>query len=158
MTLRPGLSARLALFAIRGYQRYLSPIKGFSCALRIATGGDSCSAYGYRVIARTGLRVGLRLLRRRLNGCAHISRQAAHVLNPSFAKQAGHCDLAFDVADFSMCCDIASCGCDLYPSNRKANGNSSGKIRRSPPTDELTAARARVEAAKRARQQDRSPR
>jgi putative component of membrane protein insertase Oxa1/YidC/SpoIIIJ protein YidD len=37
---------RLALAAIRGYQRWISPRKGFRCALRTATGGDSCSAYG----------------------------------------------------------------------------------------------------------------
>jgi putative component of membrane protein insertase Oxa1/YidC/SpoIIIJ protein YidD len=39
-----------ALAAIRGYQRFLSPLKGFSCALRVFTGDESCSAYGDRVI------------------------------------------------------------------------------------------------------------
>jgi putative component of membrane protein insertase Oxa1/YidC/SpoIIIJ protein YidD len=39
MTRRPGLRERFALCAIRGYQRFLSPYKGFSCALRVATGG-----------------------------------------------------------------------------------------------------------------------
>ena len=63
---QPGLAARWALRAIRAYQRHLSPRKGFCCAHRGATGGDSCSAHGYRVIARCGLRKGLRLLRRRL--------------------------------------------------------------------------------------------
>jgi putative component of membrane protein insertase Oxa1/YidC/SpoIIIJ protein YidD len=59
-------AAALALAAIRFYQRHISPHKGFSCALRVATGGASCSAYGYAVIARFGLVRGLGLLQRRL--------------------------------------------------------------------------------------------
>jgi putative component of membrane protein insertase Oxa1/YidC/SpoIIIJ protein YidD len=43
-------AAALALAAIRCYQRRISPHKGFSCALRVATGGAGCSAYGYAVI------------------------------------------------------------------------------------------------------------
>jgi len=39
----------LALWAIRAYQRHLSPWKGFRCAYRVLTGRDSCSAYGYKV-------------------------------------------------------------------------------------------------------------
>jgi putative component of membrane protein insertase Oxa1/YidC/SpoIIIJ protein YidD len=61
MSDRTGLAARCALAAIRAYQRHLSPRKGFSCALRGATGGRSCSAYGYRAIALCGLGKGLRL-------------------------------------------------------------------------------------------------
>ncbi|ATD62555.1 MAG: membrane protein insertion efficiency factor YidD [Janthinobacterium svalbardensis] len=59
----------LALWAIRAYQRYVSPRKGFSCVYRVLTGGTSCSNYGYRVIARHGLRPGLVLLQRRLCAC-----------------------------------------------------------------------------------------
>lgn len=60
---------RLVLAAIRLYQRWLSPHKGFVCAYRVYTGRDSCSAYGYRVINRYGALVGLALLRRRLADC-----------------------------------------------------------------------------------------
>jgi uncharacterized protein len=72
------LPARVALLAIRIYQRYLSPRKGYTCALRAATGADGCSAYGYSVIERRGLMAGLRLLRRRLDMCAlaHLNGQA----------------------------------------------------------------------------------
>lgn len=56
-----GVGRFLALAAIRGYQRWLSPRKGFCCAFRAATGGDSCSRYGCRVIERFGLRCGLGL-------------------------------------------------------------------------------------------------
>jgi putative component of membrane protein insertase Oxa1/YidC/SpoIIIJ protein YidD len=98
---------RLALLSIRGYQRYLSPIKGFSCALRVATGGASCSAYGYRAIQRRGVRRGLPLLRRRLAACGDIHRQNVAVRNLSLRNQGGFCDLPCD----SPGCDLP--GCDL---------------------------------------------
>jgi putative component of membrane protein insertase Oxa1/YidC/SpoIIIJ protein YidD len=117
MTRRPGFRERLALCAIRGYQRFLSPYKGFSCALRSATGGDSCSAYGYRAIRRGGLRVGLRLLRQRMHLCGHVHRRPATVRHPLLHAQRGHCDLSCDVPSCDVpSCDTPSCdlpGCDL---------------------------------------------
>jgi putative component of membrane protein insertase Oxa1/YidC/SpoIIIJ protein YidD len=94
----------LALMAIRGYQRYLSPHKGFVCAFRVHTGRDSCSAYGYRVIARYGMGQGIALLRRRL--CACGEQYAMHtptqpLLSPTLRHQGGFCDLPS--------CDIPSC-------------------------------------------------
>ena len=107
----------LALAAIRGYQRWISPHKGFCCALRAITGADSCSAYGYHVIERFGLRRGLGLLGRRLELCGHVHRSAAPdarplppspaVRNPWRHKEQGHCDVPCD----SPGCD--SPGCDL---------------------------------------------
>jgi putative component of membrane protein insertase Oxa1/YidC/SpoIIIJ protein YidD len=117
---------RVALAAIRGYQRWISPHKGFCCALRAHTGADSCSAYGYLVIERFGLRRGLGLLDRRLELCGHVHRShaaAAHpapaprpgpaVRNPWRHKEQGVCDVP--------CCslggdllDLASCGCDIW--------------------------------------------
>jgi putative component of membrane protein insertase Oxa1/YidC/SpoIIIJ protein YidD len=102
---------RVALAAIRGYQRWISPHKGFCCALRAATGGDSCSAYGYQVIARFGLRSGLGLLDRRLALCGHVHRRsgplrpAPAVRNPWRHKEQGHCDVPCD----SPSCDLPSC-------------------------------------------------
>jgi putative component of membrane protein insertase Oxa1/YidC/SpoIIIJ protein YidD len=105
MTRRPGFRERLALSAIRGYQRFLSPYKGFSCALRVATGGDSCSAYGYRAIRRGGLQVGLRLLRQRMHLCGHVHRRPAAARHPLLHAQRGHCDLSCDVP--------TDCSCDV---------------------------------------------
>lgn len=73
-------------------------------------GRDSCSAYGYRVIERHGLRVGLPLLQRRLHACGerHRQHQALHAKGRSarYRAQAGHCDLP--VADCGDCaCDCA---------------------------------------------------
>jgi uncharacterized protein len=102
-----------ALTAIRMYQRYLSPIKGFSCAYRVHAGGESCSVYGYRVIDRYGIRTGIALLRRRLDACAHLHRQHASIkpehragLASKAKFQAGFCDVPCDG------CDVGTAGCD----------------------------------------------
>lgn len=102
----------LALWAIRAYQRHVSPWKGFSCAYRVLTGGDSCSAYGYRAIARHGLRVGLPVLQRRLRACGEQQRQHralhAHGRRARHRAQAGYCDLpAADCGDCDCACDCA---------------------------------------------------
>ncbi|WP_228061460.1 membrane protein insertion efficiency factor YidD [[Phormidium] sp. LEGE 05292] len=46
---------QIACTSISGYQKYLSPHKGFSCAHRILYGGESCSAYIKRIVAQKGL-------------------------------------------------------------------------------------------------------
>lgn len=115
---------RLALAAIRAYQRWLSPHKGFVCAFRVHTGRDSCSAYGYRVIQRCGVPAGLALLRRRLAECGKQHRLHAppHSPQKSLRHQAGYCDAPCDVPScgapcelpaLDTACNVASCGCDL---------------------------------------------
>lgn len=124
-----------ALWAIRSYQRYLSPYKGFSCAFRAHTGRDSCSAYGYRVIARHGVWRGLALLDRRLCACGVKHRLHAPPALPhkhgAFRHQAGFCDLPCDLPCDGPCdspgggkgmggaaqcaCDaLSNCGCDVF--------------------------------------------
>jgi putative component of membrane protein insertase Oxa1/YidC/SpoIIIJ protein YidD len=92
-------AAALALAAIRFYQRFISPYKGFSCALRVATGGASCSAYGHAVIARFGLVRGLGLLQRRFELCGHVYLRA-HACPPPHPRlqyQRGFCDAPCDL-------------------------------------------------------------
>ena len=105
---------RLALCAIRAYQRFLSPWKGFSCSYRVLTGHDSCSTYGYRVIARHGLRIGLPLLQRRLRACGERHRQHL-ALHPQVRRrvrrqaQAGFCDCDVPLLDCACdCADVAN--------------------------------------------------
>ena len=112
MARRAGLLASLALRAIRAYQRFLSPRKGFSCAYRCATGRDGCSGYGYRVIGSFGLLAGLALLRRRLRLCGETHRRRPVVPNPVLYYQRGDCDLPCDIP-----CDAVGCPCDCS-SNR----------------------------------------
>lgn len=125
MNRRPGLLASLALCAIRGYQRHLSPHKGFRCAYRCATGRDGCSGYGYRVIGRFGLLAGLKLLRRRLRLCGETYRRRLVVPDPVLRYQRGECDPGCDasclpdlpcngrgVAEAGDC--ACNCGGDLF--------------------------------------------
>lgn len=106
---------RLALAAIRGYQRWLSPLKGFSCAFRVWSGAESCSAYGYRVIERFGLRRGLGLLDRRLALCGHVHRRmhaaSTPVPHPLRRKQRGYCDVPCDCNGPD--CDLNGCACSV---------------------------------------------
>lgn len=115
----------LALWAIRAYQRYVSPRKGFSCAYRVLTGRDSCSAYGYKVIAHHGLRPGLVLLQRRLRTCGERHRQhlALHPQARRSARrqaQAGYCDCNVPLADCGCdCADVANVLSCNWPDRNK---------------------------------------
>jgi putative component of membrane protein insertase Oxa1/YidC/SpoIIIJ protein YidD len=122
------LLASFALRAIRGYQRYLSPYKGFSCAYRCATGRDGCSGYGYRVIDRFGLGPGLALLRRRLHRCGETHRSHASTPNPLLHYQRGECDLPCDLP-----CDASGwtpCDCSCNPLERYLGRKFEGAKRR----------------------------
>jgi putative component of membrane protein insertase Oxa1/YidC/SpoIIIJ protein YidD len=101
----------LALAGIHGYQRWISPYKGFQCAYRLHTGCASCSALGHRVIRRFGVWNGLPLLRERMARCGAVHeahrRQQADLVAPGAvaaaeaamahrrppAAQRGDCDL-----------------------------------------------------------------
>jgi len=95
------MAKALALAAIRFYQKSISPRKGFCCAYAAHTGRGSCSALGYRAIARYGVWRGLAVLDARLEKCgqAHRRRHPRGAL----AKQAGFLDCGG--------CDAP--GCDL---------------------------------------------
>jgi uncharacterized protein len=104
----------IALLAIRAYQRFISPYKGFRCAYRVHTGRCSCSGLGYRAVRRYGVAGGIGVLRHRLARCGDVHRiycPKAH----SLSKQAGVCDVG--CVDFGGCdapsgsaiCDVCSC-------------------------------------------------
>lgn len=57
--------------AISGYQRYLSPRKGFCCAHRTLHGGLSCSEFGRRVVLRYGIIHFVLLQARRFSRCSN---------------------------------------------------------------------------------------
>jgi uncharacterized protein len=115
------LLANIALALIRGYQSYLSPRKGFSCAYRVHTGGHSCSAFGHRAISRRGLVTGLVLLHRRLARCSwshhqHQLRRSAYQSNfIDGAGDCGGCDAAAcELPSFhAIGSDVGGCGCDV---------------------------------------------
>lgn len=138
---------RLALWAIRGYMRFISPYKGFRCAYRVYTGGASCSQLGYRAIRRHGLVRGFGLLRARTYRCGVAHRRyAAHSGTPG-GKQRGDCDPGCDFpcdgcadrptwrwlsrwADALSCCDIGSCDWPSRDSKRGKDGKRRGFLPR----------------------------
>jgi len=58
-----------AVLAIGGYQRYISPYKGYRCAYATHHGDLSCSQYGKRAIQSHGVIGGLMLLGQRFDDC-----------------------------------------------------------------------------------------
>jgi putative component of membrane protein insertase Oxa1/YidC/SpoIIIJ protein YidD len=147
-------AAALALAAIRFYQRRISPHKGFSCALRVATGGASCSAYGYAVIERFGLLRGLGLLQRRFELCAHVHGRlrTSPPPHPRLRYQRGFCDAPACDGPCDLPChghggcmsadtalDLAGCVCDA--DNCRTSRRRGGRAR---TTEELDAEAERV--------------
>lgn len=122
---------RLVLAAIRCYQRYVSPHKGYGCAYRMHTGRHGCSALGYRAVRRFGALGGLKVLRRRLYLCGVAYRRHAEFPRRPHRYQRGDCDPGcavpcdFDlpsgrtcstVADVAQCLDCGSCD---WPERKK---------------------------------------
>ncbi len=97
----------LALAAIRFYQRYLSPHKGFRCAYAAYTSDRSCSALGYRAIRRFGVLDGIVVLDRRLARCGTAARLVRPAPLRALRHQAGFvdCDGCGDILEFGECCD-----------------------------------------------------
>jgi putative component of membrane protein insertase Oxa1/YidC/SpoIIIJ protein YidD len=59
----------LGVAIISGYQKFISPHKGFRCAHRVLYGGESCSAYIKRIAAEAGVIPALRSLKPRFAEC-----------------------------------------------------------------------------------------
>jgi putative component of membrane protein insertase Oxa1/YidC/SpoIIIJ protein YidD len=113
---------KLVLAMIAGYQRYVSPHKGFCCAYRQHTGRKSCSVLGSRAVRRYGVLAGLAVLRRRTYLCGVIHRRYTKPRNRILHSQQGFCDVGCDLpcdtpslhgcaslGDFANCCDSGSC-------------------------------------------------
>jgi len=62
--------AQYAAQLIAAYQRYVSPHKGFACAVRVRRGGLPCSEFAKRIVLRRGVIGAAQLVRRRLRVCA----------------------------------------------------------------------------------------
>jgi putative component of membrane protein insertase Oxa1/YidC/SpoIIIJ protein YidD len=77
-----GATRGLAVTVIRGYQKFISPHKGFSCAHRVLYGCDSCSQYFKRVIAEEGILTAIANAKGRFQEC----REANEILKSRRAK------------------------------------------------------------------------
>ena len=150
------------LAAIRIYQRYVSPYKGFCCAYRQHTGRASCSALGYRAVSRYGVFAGLSLTRKRTRLCGIAHRRFKPM--PSYLNhERGVCDVGCDLpcdtgcdasgacdgpsgrsifsnCNFFSCCDCGSCD---WP-RRDRKGQEKEKYVYIPPTSSGHLRRAQV--------------
>ena len=102
------------LSAIRLYQRFISPLKGFRCAYHAHTGRQSCSHLGFRAVRRFGVLSGLAVLRQRLFLCGVAHRRYSPHRRPPLAQR-GDCDVGCDLP-----CDILSnCGSCDWPERKR---------------------------------------
>ncbi|MCU0541563.1 MAG: membrane protein insertion efficiency factor YidD [Oscillatoriaceae cyanobacterium Prado104] len=83
---------QLAIASISGYQKHISPKKGFCCAHRVLYGGESCSQYVKGAIAKFGLFEVLKASRRRFAAC----KQANQILKARCSSQSDGQDSNFE--------------------------------------------------------------
>lgn len=82
------LSRQISMVAITGYQKHISPHKGFICAHRVLHGGESCSEYIKSVIAKEGLRTAVVKSRVRFQACKQANAiLRAHIENTEPTQQ-----------------------------------------------------------------------
>ncbi|NJK99772.1 MAG: membrane protein insertion efficiency factor YidD [Spirulinaceae cyanobacterium SM2_1_0] len=108
--------ARLAIAAIQGYQRYLSPHKGFRCAYRVCYGGESGSGYVLWQIRDRGLRDAIRPSRQRFAACRVASEESRRHRDHCCQRGANWCDCGSISDGLDFDCDGLDCdlgGCDI---------------------------------------------
>lgn len=65
--------SQIALGAIWGYQRWISPRKGWRCAHSVLHGGTGCSGHAKHAIRSHGIWAAIPLIRQRLRECREAS-------------------------------------------------------------------------------------
>lgn len=116
-------ASQVAISAITGYQKYISPRKGFSCAHRVLYGGDSCSQHVKKLIAEHGLIAAVPLTRQRFKNCRSanlILRSETEEERRRRQNQSCSCNPSCDPTeacnectpdcDFTPDCDGCDCG------------------------------------------------
>jgi uncharacterized protein len=132
----------LALALIAGYQRYLSPHKGYCCAYRAHTARASCSALGHRAVRMHGVVGGLAILRERLFLCGVAHRRYAPKRRRPPIGQRGDCDIGCvdlpidgdclgskaDLCQLGQCADCGSCDWRSPGNGQKRKGKAEQEI------------------------------
>jgi uncharacterized protein len=112
----------LMVKAVRFYQRFISPYKGFRCAHAKYTGDISCSNYGLKVLKECSPLEAIDLIRHRLKACSHISQMyrpvCAHqpkVFSELTLPSKGKFNSRKSQAGFVDGCDVpvSDCNCDI---------------------------------------------
>jgi putative component of membrane protein insertase Oxa1/YidC/SpoIIIJ protein YidD len=114
--------ASVALSLIGGYQRWLSPRKGYACAYRLAHGGTGCSGFAKAAIAETGLFAALPAIRQRFRDCktAALTMTTDTSANPKRRKDRWYHNCDCSGCDWPICrsrhgADVATDGCECAP-------------------------------------------
>lgn len=68
------LTKMIVVFLISFYQRFLSPLKGFSCAYRVYHDSPSCSAYVKQVFLEQDFKVAIAMANQRFGECEEANR------------------------------------------------------------------------------------
>ena len=63
---------KIAILWIKGYQKYISPYKGYKCAYSYYTKGCSCSEYAKKSIIHYGIIKSIPLIDLRLKECRAV--------------------------------------------------------------------------------------
>ncbi|MHC5594614.1 MAG: membrane protein insertion efficiency factor YidD [Nostoc sp.] len=74
ISLFDSFTRQVSAAAITGYQKHISPHKGFACTHRILYGGESCSQYIKRVVAKEGLKAAFVNCRERFQACKQANQ------------------------------------------------------------------------------------
>lgn len=116
------LSRQVGVAVITGYQKHISPHKGFVCAHRVLYGGESCSQYIKRVVSQYGLKVAFVKSHERFQACKQANQilraqaddlesneegEESNTLPPPPKKS------SFISGNNTSCVDCADVGCNL---------------------------------------------
>lgn len=115
---------KIGTAAISGYQAYISPRKGFTCAHRKLYGGVSCSEYVKQAIANQELTAIIQISRQRFQGCKQANQIIRNHYNttverndPNSQKQKSRnckgdrCDLGCEAIECIACSDCGILDC-----------------------------------------------
>lgn len=114
---------RLAKLSIRGYQRFISPHKGFCCAHAQLYQGHSCSQAVLQIVDTQGLWSGRQAIKQQFQACQQAynvlqsrTKKRKNKTNQKAKKQSSKreeaCDCGSDVLDSIECCSSKSCWFD----------------------------------------------
>lgn len=104
------LTKKMCVTSINGYQKYISPHKGFACAYRVLHDGNSCSQAGKELIQEFGVIKAIPLIRKQFQDCKSASlvlKSRSYSFNGDLSKQVtSACILTpDDLIVGAMCCD-----------------------------------------------------
>jgi len=98
---------------IRGYQRHLSPRKGYRCAYGVLHGSGTCSSVGLEIMRSQGVLAFLRLMPLQFDTCrtavATLKLQSEQDKHRKKKDEDGMDCSDFDAPQCAQCMEIADC-------------------------------------------------